>query len=163
MKKSIKFILNGQAVDKEVDVRQSLLDFLRDDLGLTGTKEGCSVGECGACAVIVDGVVIDSCIYLAVWVDGKEVTTIEGLRAADGSLSDLQEHYIEDGAVQCGFCTPGFIVSSHQLLEDNPNPTREEIRHGLAGNLCRCTGYQKIVDAVENTAHARQNAEQKTK
>lgn len=157
MKQTIRFTLNHEAVVKEVDVRQSLLDFLREDMGLTGTKEGCSVGECGACSVIVDGIVVDSCIYLAVWIDGKAVTTVEDMRDNDGALSDLQRNYVDAGAVQCGFCIPGLVVSSHQLLEDNPAPSREEIRHSLAGNLCRCTGYQKIIDAVENTAIERQS------
>lgn len=155
MKRQIEFNLNGEKVSIDVDVRKSLLEMLRDDFGLVGSKEGCSVGECGACSVSVDTEVIDSCIYLAVWVDGKNVVSIEGISNEDGSLSDIQKNYVESGAVQCGFCIPGLIVSSTQLLEENSAPTRQEIRHGLAGNLCRCTGYHKIIDAVENTAKER--------
>ncbi|MBP2098267.1 xanthine dehydrogenase subunit XdhC [Enterococcus rivorum] len=155
MKRQIEFNLNGEKVSIEVDVRKSLLEMLRDDFGLVGSKEGCSVGECGACSVSVDKEVIDSCIYLAVWVDGKNVVSIEGISNEDGSLSDIQKNYVESGAVQCGFCIPGLIVSSTQLLDENSAPTRQEIRRGLAGNLCRCTGYHKIIDAVENTAKER--------
>ncbi len=154
---TIRFTLNDEAVFCTIDIRKSLLEVLREVFGLMGTKEGCGVGECGACSVIIDGRTIDSCLYLATWADGKTVTTIEGVTAPDGTLSDIQEEYIDAGAVQCGFCIPGMIVSSKQLLNDIPNPTREEIRRGLSGNMCRCTGYQKIVDAVENTAKRRQN------
>ncbi len=155
MKKNINFSLNGEQISVEVDIRISLLELLRDELYFTGAKEGCSVGECGACTVIIDGVLVDSCIYLAVWVDGKSITTIEGITNDDGTLTDIQESYVEVGAVQCGFCTPGLIMASTQLLEDNPNPTKEEIRRGLSGNMCRCTGYKKIIDAVEKTAKER--------
>lgn len=155
MKRELNFNLNGEDVSIDVDVRKSLLEMLREEFGLVGSKEGCSVGECGACSVSVDKEVIDSCIYLAAWVDGKSVVTIEGIAEKDGSLSDLQRNYVDAGAVQCGFCIPGLIVSSTQLLEENAVPTRQEIRQGLAGNLCRCTGYHKIIDAVENTAKER--------
>lgn len=155
MTKEITFTLNGERVTAQVDLRKNLLELLREDFGLTGSKEGCGVGECGACTVIIDGKTVDSCIYLAVWVDGKEVTTIEGITHADGSLTDVQQSYVDVGAVQCGFCTPGLVVSSTQFLEDHPDPTREEIRVGLSGNLCRCTGYQKVIDAVEQTAKQR--------
>lgn len=157
MKKDITFILNSEEVTASVDIRESLLDVLREEFGLVGTKEGCSVGECGACTVIIDGVLVDTCIYLAVWADGKKVTTIEGITHNDGTLTDVQENYVEVGAVQCGFCTPGLVMASTQLLEDNPNPTREEIRRGLSGNMCRCTGYKKIIDAVEKTVSDREN------
>lgn len=153
MKQEINFKLNGEAVSCEVDVRKSLLEMVREDFGLTGTKEGCGVGECGACATIVDGRTVDSCIYLAVWVDGKDVTTVEGIQNQDGSLSTLQKEFVDSGAVQCGFCIPGMIMSGTQFLKDNPTPTRQEIRRAMSGNMCRCTGYQKIIDAVENAAH----------
>jgi carbon-monoxide dehydrogenase small subunit len=156
MNQTIEFTLNGETMHYSVDVRQSLLELLRDELALTGTKEGCGVGECGACTVIVDGETVDSCIYLAVWADGKTLTTVEGLAAEDGSLSDVQTAYVQDGAVQCGFCIPGMVLSSTQFLEDNPTPTRPEIKRALSGNMCRCTGYQKIVDAVADVAEKRQ-------
>ena len=155
MEKMIQVSINGREYTKSVDIRKSLLEFLRDDIGMMGAKEGCSVGECGACTVIVDGETIDSCICLAISVDGKSIRTIEGITKADGSLSDVQQNFVDAGAVQCGFCIPGLVVSATALLEHNPNPSRDEIRKGLAGNLCRCTGYMKIVDAVENTAKER--------
>ena len=159
MLKTIHVTVNGRDMDLQVDVRESLLDVLRNRLHLTGTKQGCGVGECGACAVLVDGHTMDSCIYLAVWADGKDITTVEGLSAPDGSLSDIQRNYVDKGAVQCGFCTPGFVVSTTALLNKNNNPTKEEIRRGLSGNLCRCTGYQKILDAVEATVEQRRKKE----
>lgn len=159
MLKTIHVTVNGRDMDLQVDVRESLLDVLRNRLHLTGTKQGCGVGECGACAVLVDGHTMDSCIYLAVWADGKDITTVEGLSAPDGSLSDIQRNYVDKGAVQCGFCTPGFVVSTTALLNKNSNPTKEEIRRGLSGNLCRCTGYQKILDAVEATVEQRRKKE----
>ena len=159
MLKNIHVTVNGREMDLQVDVRESLLDVLRNRLHLTGTKQGCGVGECGACAVLVDGHTMDSCIYLAVWADGKNITTVEGLSAPDGSLSDIQRNYVDKGAIQCGFCTPGFVVSTTALLNKNSNPTKEEIRRGLSGNLCRCTGYQKILDAVEATVEQRRKKE----
>ena len=130
---------------------QTLLDALRDGLGLTGAKEGCGNGNCGACTVLLDGRIVDSCLVLAAEVDGGEVQTVEGI-AQDGELHPIQKTFIEIGALQCGFCTPGFIVSAKYLLDSIPNPTEEEIRLWLAGNLCRCTGYDKIVRAVQATA-----------
>lgn len=157
MLKTINCTVNGRSMELQVDVRESLIDMLRNRLHLTGTKQGCGVGECGACAVLIDGETLDSCIYLAVWADGKDIVTIEGLTGADGSLTDLQQNFVDKGAVQCGFCTPGFVVSATALLDKNPNPSKDEIRRGLSGNLCRCTGYQKILDAVESTADQRRN------
>lgn len=155
MYKLIKFNINGRDVELNVDVRKSLLEVIRNDLGLVGSKEACGVGECGACTVKINDEAIDSCIYLAVWADGKTITTIEGITHKDGSLTDVQRNFIDAGAVQCGFCTPGLIMSSSILLETNKMPTRQEIRRGLSGNLCRCTGYSKIINAVENTAKER--------
>lgn len=148
----ISCTINGTPRTLFVDVRKSLLELLRQELGLTGTKEGCGVGECGACSVLVDEVLVDSCIYLAVWVDGKEVRTIEG-EAQDGKLSPVQEAYVEEGAVQCGFCTPGFIMATTSFVEKNEGRQvgEAEIRKGHAGNLCRCTGYQNILTAVEKS------------
>ena len=155
MKKNITFTVNGKEYSTNVDVRKSLLEVLREELNFTGTKQGCGVGECGACTVIIDGVTADSCIYLAVWADGKNIKTIEGVSDRGGNLSDIQESYIDAGAVQCGFCTPGLILSTEVLLDNIAEPTRDEIRRGISGNLCRCTGYQKIIEAVERTVEKR--------
>ena len=154
--KIINCIINKKKYSIQIDPRESLLEMLRNKLGLIGTKEGCGVGECGACSVNVDGTVVDSCIYLAIWADGKEITTIEGI-SKNGELNDVQKSFIEKGAVQCGFCTPGLIISATNLLEKNKKPSRKEIRRGLSGNLCRCTGYQKIIEAVEDAAEKRIN------
>ena len=151
MKKQMVLVectVNGNDIAEYVDVRESLLDMLRNRLGLTSVKKGCEVGECGACTVIIDGETIDSCIYLAVWANGKNIRTLEGLEK-EGQLSRIQEAFIEEGAVQCGFCTPGFLMSATVLLEKGIPLTREEIRKQMSGNLCRCTGYQNIVNAVE--------------
>lgn len=147
----ITFILNGEKTSIDVSPDRRVVDLLREELQLTGTKEGCGTGECGACAILVDGVARLSCLMLAAQLEGREITTIEGI-APPSRLHPLQEAFVEKGAVQCGFCTPGMIISSLDLLRRNPAPSREEIRNGLSGNLCRCTGYQKIVDAVEKAA-----------
>jgi carbon-monoxide dehydrogenase small subunit len=144
----ISITVNGEVRNPDVSSTTRLLDLLRDDLKLTGTKEGCGKGECGACTVIMNGELVTSCLVLAYQADGAEIITIEGLGFED-KIDPIQEAYIETGAVQCGFCTPGFIISTKKLLEENPNPTDEEIRRGLSGNICRCTGYQKIIDAVK--------------
>lgn len=146
--KEITLRVNGKEVRVEVDVRASLLELLRNGLGLRGVKKGCAAGECGACTVLVNGEPIDSCLYLAVWADGKEIRTIEG-EETEGRLSPVQQAFVEEGAVQCGFCTPGFILSTRALLDSGKKMTREEIKKGLAGNLCRCTGYQNIIKAAE--------------
>ncbi|SHI15013.1 (2Fe-2S)-binding protein [Sporanaerobacter acetigenes] len=146
--KKISLMVNGENKTLDVEEDKRLLDFLRDDLGLIGVKEGCGEGECGACTVIMDGQAVVSCLVMAFQADGSHITTIEGL-AKNGELHPIQKAFIDSGAVQCGFCTPGMILSAKALLDKNPHPTREEIREGLSGNLCRCTGYNKIVDAVE--------------
>ncbi len=150
MHKEISFTLNGKAKTIVVDIRKSLSEVLRKELGLFSIKEGCGVGECGACAVLMNDTLVDSCITLAVWADGKTVETVEGL-SHDGRLTPIQEAYVEEGAVQCGFCTPGFIMASTDFLNKHRNsrPSREEIRKGHAGNICRCTGYDAIIRAVE--------------
>lgn len=153
--KTINFILNGKRVSTSVDVRESLSDMLRDDFGLTSVKKGCEVGECGACTVLVNGEVFASCIFLAIWVDGKDVLTVEGLVDVDGNISDIQQAFIDETAVQCGFCTPGFIMSAEHLLRTGKRYTRDELRKELAGNMCRCTGYQNIINAVEKAMNAR--------
>lgn len=147
----IQVTVNGRPRALDVAPHHTLLDVVRDQLHLTGTKECCTVGECGACTLIVDGRSVNSCLVLAVEVDGSEVTTIEGL-APDGQLSPLQEAFLEKGAVQCGFCIPGQVMSAYALLQRNPHPTVDEIHEGLAGNLCRCAGYQQITEAVLATA-----------
>ena len=144
----MRFTLNGRSVSVEVAGSRRLLDVLREDLGATGTKEGCGEGECGACSVLIDGEVVDSCLVAAGQVEGCEVVTVEGLASADGKLSRLQQAFIEKGAAQCGICTPGMLLAAHVLLQQIPRPTADEVRVGLAGNLCRCTGYTKIIDAV---------------
>ncbi len=151
MKQKISFILNGSPVTVETDPARRALDVLREDLGLTGAKEGCGQGECGACCVLVDGVVKLSCLMAAAQLEGKKVVTIEGI-ARGGELHPVQRSFIEYGAIQCGFCTPGMVISAVGFLKENPSPTREEVREAISGNLCRCTGYQKIVDAVEDAA-----------
>ena len=143
--------VNGKQYTCEVEPRHLLAHVLRDDLGLTGTNIGCDTSQCGACTVLMDGMAVKSCTVLAVQANGAEVTTIEGL-ANDGQLHPLQQAFWDHHGLQCGFCTPGMIMTSNQLLERNPQPTEEEIRHGLEGNLCRCTGYQHIVNAVKAAA-----------
>lgn len=151
MYKRIAFTVNGKAYDLEVDVRESLLEVLRSHLGFTGAKQGCGVGECGACSVLIDGIPYDTCIYLAVWADGKEIRTIEGLVAKNGELSEVQKAFVEEGAVQCGFCTPGLVLTTTALAESGKDYTREELKRELSGHLCRCTGYQTILKAAEKS------------
>jgi carbon-monoxide dehydrogenase small subunit len=151
MKKAVLINVNGTVRRSEVEPRLLLVHYLRDALGLTGTHVGCETSLCGACTVLVDGQAVKSCTMFAVQADGSEVTTIEGL-ASDGELHPVQEGFWERHGLQCGYCTPGMIMAAAQLLERNQQPTREEIRHGLDGNLCRCTGYQHIVEAVEYAA-----------
>ncbi len=147
----VSFTVNGDPVEILVEPWQTLMDALRDELQLTGTKEGCSNGNCGACTVMLNGRAIDSCCMLAAEVEGQEVITIEGL-AKGGELDPLQRAFIDYGALQCGFCIPGFLVSARAYLNKNPHPTEDEIRHSIAGNLCRCTGYDKIVRAIQHVA-----------
>jgi len=145
---TIRFALNGVVVEVDVPGSRRLLDVLREDLRLTGTKEGCGEGECGACSVLIDGEIVNSCLVAAGQVDGCRVVTIEGLALPDGKLSPLQRAFVERGAAQCGICTPGRLLAAHALLQENPRPSADDVRVGLAGNLCRCTGYTKIVEAV---------------
>ena len=154
----IDFKVNGRDYSLEVREDMRLLDFLREELKLTGTKEGCGEGECGACTVIIDGKAVNSCLVLAPEIDGKEVITVEGLER-DGRLHPLQESFIEKGAIQCGFCTPGMLMSAKALLDRNPDPSDEEIMEAIEGNLCRCTGYYKIVQAIRAAAEKLKNGE----
>ena len=151
----INFILNKESVSVDTSTDITLLTLLRDYLKLTGAKEGCEVGECGSCAVMLDGKLVNSCLVAAPSVMGREVITIEGIHAQDGGPNDLQQNFISKGAVQCGFCTPGMVVAGEALLAKKIDPSRLEIREALAGNLCRCTGYMQIVDAIETTAKER--------
>ncbi len=146
----INFVLNGEEIIDEVPVNITLLDYLRDYLRLTGTKEGCGKGECGACTVIMNGRSVNSCMVLIPQVDGKSVLTIEGL--SKNGITKIQKAFVEEGAIQCGFCTPGMVMSTYYLLSKNPHPNEEEIREGLSGNLCRCTGYKKIIEAVKRVS-----------
>lgn len=150
MKKVISFNLNGEDIQVLAEPNRTLLDLLRDDLGLTGTKKGCEAGECGACTVMLDGRPVNSCITLVAEVEGCKVITVEGV-AQDGQLTPLQKQFIDKWAFQCGYCTAGMILSAKALLERNPHPTEQEIREAIEGNLCRCTGYVKIVEAIQAT------------
>lgn len=151
MKQEISLRINGEEYQVSVPPERLLVDVLREDLLLTGTKKGCAEGECGACTVLIDGEPVASCMTMVGQVQGKEITTIEGL-ARDGQLHPIQKAFVELGAIQCGFCSPGFIMVSKALLDKNPNPTEEDIKRAIAGNLCRCTGYQKIVEAIQAAA-----------
>ncbi len=151
---SLTFTVNGSRVSLEVAADARLVDVLREDLGLTGTKEGCGVGECGACTVIVNGKAVCSCITLAAGLGGANVVTIEGV-SKDGGLDEIQQAILDHHALQCGFCTPGIVMSAKALLDENPHPTAQQIQEALAGNLCRCTGYQQVIDAVEDAARRR--------
>ena len=151
MKKKIQFTLNGKPIGLEVPSHRLLLDLLRDEIGATGTKEGCGTGDCGACTVLLDGKPVNSCLILSGELDGADIVTIEGLKIGPG-LHAIQKAFLQDGGAQCGYCTPGMLMMSKALLDENPDPTEEEIRFALAGNLCRCTGYAKIVQAVQDAA-----------
>ncbi len=147
----VRFKLNGREIEIDARPDRRVVDLLREDLGLTGSKEGCGAGECGACSILVDGVSKLSCLMLAAQLEGRTITTVEGLSAGE-ELHPIQQAFVNRGAVQCGFCSPGMVIAAMDLLQRNPNPERGEIRRALSGNLCRCTGYQKIVDAVEAAA-----------
>ena len=155
MLKIVHMKVNGKEVELAVDERESLLDTLRQRLGLTSVKKGCEVGECGACNVIIDGECFNSCIYLAVWAEGKRIRTLESLMGPNGELSDIQQAFIEETAVQCGFCTPGFIMTAVEILESGKLYTDAELRKLLSGHLCRCTGYENILRAVKKTMYRR--------
>ena len=151
MKQPMTFTINGEIYEDEIDVRRTLLEILRENFGLTGTKKGCNEGECGTCTVLLDGKPVASCIVLAVEVQGKSIETVEGLEQ-NGELHRLQQAFIEHGAFQCGFCTPGVLMAAKGLLNKNPKPSEEEVRRAIAGNLCRCTGYNKYVEAILDVA-----------
>lgn len=153
--KEITCTINGRNVTRAVDVRESLADFLRNELDLKSVKKGCEVGECGTCTVIINGESFNSCIYLAIWAEGKNIRTLEDLMGPNGELSDIQQSFIDEGAVQCGFCTPGMIMSAESIIEKNVPMSRDEIRKNMSGNLCRCTGYENIVNAIEAVINKR--------
>jgi carbon-monoxide dehydrogenase small subunit len=156
-KVSIEVVVNGTAHRAEVPARRLLADFIRDDLFLTGTKRGCETGVCGACSILMDGEVVKSCLSLAVQADGHEITTVEGL-SSGGALHPVQEAFVENGGFQCGYCTPGFLMASIAILNETPDPTEEQIRAGLSGNLCRCTGYVGIVESIMAAAEKMRGA-----
>lgn len=151
MKQLIQFTLNGTRVRREVFNHRLLLDLLRDEIGATGTKEGCGTGDCGACTVLLNGKPVNSCLILSGELDGADIVTIEGLKIGP-ELHPIQKTFVQDGGAQCGYCTPGMLMMSKALLDENPNPSEEEIRYALSGNLCRCTGYAKIIEAVQDAA-----------
>mgnify|MGYP005866278025 FL=1 len=153
--KLLSCTINGKKVEKMIDVRASLTDVLRDDFRLTSVKKGCEVGECGACNVLIDGECFNSCIYLAVWAEGKEILTLEGLAGPNGEMSDIQQAFIDETAIQCGFCTPGFILTATEILNAGVEYTDDELRKLLSGHLCRCTGYENILRAVKKTMYRR--------
>ena len=152
---TVRFNLNGKDVERTVDVRASLTDMLRNDFRMTSVKKGCEVGECGACNVLIDGEAFNSCIYLAVWAEGKKVRTLEGLLGPNGELSDIQQAFVDEAAIQCGFCSPGFILTAVEILESGREYTDAELRKLLSGHLCRCTGYENILRAVKKTMYRR--------
>ena len=152
---TVRFNLNGKDVERTVDVRASLTDMLRNDFRMTSVKKGCEVGECGACNVLIDGEAFNSCIYLAIWAEGKKVRTLEGLLGPNGELSDIQQAFVDEAAIQCGFCSPGFILTAVEILESEREYTDDERRKLLSGHLCRCTGYENILRAVKKTMYKR--------
>lgn len=152
---TVHFNLNGKDTERTVDVRASLTDMLREDYRMTSVKKGCEVGECGACTVLIDGEAFNSCIYLAVWAEGKNIRTLEGLLGPNGELSDIQQAFVDEAAIQCGFCTPGFVLTAVEILESGQEYTDEELRKLLSGHLCRCTGYENILRAVKKTMYRR--------
>ncbi|HSD41686.1 MAG TPA: (2Fe-2S)-binding protein [Burkholderiales bacterium] len=152
MKRVVEVTINGERHELALEPYRSLLDVLRNEVGLTGTKKGCDVGDCGACTVLLDGKPVNSCLVLGVEVAGCDIVTIEGLQPDPERLHPLQESFMKHGGAQCGFCTPGFVMMAKALLDENPNPTEEEIRFGIAGNICRCTGYTRIVTAIQEAA-----------
>ena len=152
MSQNISFNFNGNPITMVVEDHWTLLHLIREELGYTGTKEGCGSGECGACTVIVDGLAVNSCLYLAMEIDGKELLTIEGLASADGTLHPIQKSFVDHGGIQCGFCSPGMILAAKALLDENPNANEEEIKDAIAGNLCRCTGYVQIIDSIKTVS-----------
>ena len=153
--KVVHFNLNGRDVERVVDVRASLTDMLRNDFRMTSVKKGCEVGECGACTVLINGEAFNSCIYLAVWAEGKRIQTLEGLTGPNGELTDVQQAFLDETAVQCGFCTPGFLMTATEILDANRLYSDEELRKLLSGHLCRCTGYENIFRAVKKTMYRR--------
>jgi carbon-monoxide dehydrogenase small subunit len=154
MSREISFVFNGNPMRTTIEDHWTLLHLIREELGYTGTKEGCGSGECGACTVIVDGLAVNSCLYPAVEIDGRELVTIEGLASTDGTLHPIQKSFVENGGIQCGFCSPGMILSAKALLDENPNAGEAEIKEAIAGNICRCTGYVQIIESIKAVSGA---------
>ena len=160
MSREVSFVFNGNNMTMAIEDHWTLLHLIREELGYNGTKEGCGGGECGACTVIVDGAAVNACLYLAAEIDGKDLVTIEGLAADDGTLHPVQEAFVEKGGIQCGFCSPGMIMSAKALLDEIPNANEDEIKHGIAGNICRCTGYVQIIDSIKSLSGYYQEEEE---
>ena len=158
-RRTIRVTVNGEEYERDVDVRRTLGDFIREDLRLTGLHYGCEHGVCGACTVLLDGDAVRSCLMLAVQVHGRNLKTIEGVASPDGELSPIQQAFWDNHGLQCGFCTPGMVLATEDFLRNNPNPTRDEVREGMSGNICRCTGYQLIVDSILDAAEALRNGQ----
>jgi carbon-monoxide dehydrogenase small subunit len=152
MAREVSFVFNGNKMKMVVEDHWTLLHLIREELGYTGTKEGCGSGECGACTVIVDGEAVNSCLFLAAEIDGHELITVEGLASDDGALHPIQKAFVENGGIQCGYCSPGMILSAKALLDENPNANEDEIKEAIAGNLCRCTGYVQIIDSIKSVS-----------
>ena len=152
MAREVSFVFNGNEMNMVVEDHWTLLHLIREELGYTGTKEGCGSGECGACTVIVDGEAVNSCLFLAAEINGHELITVEGLASDDGALHPIQKAFVENGGIQCGYCSPGMILSAKALLDENPNANEDEIKEAIAGNLCRCTGYVQIIDSIKSVS-----------
>ncbi len=161
MAREVSFVFNGNKLKMTIEDHWTLLHLIREELGYNGTKEGCGGGECGACTVIVNGAAVNACLYLAAEIDGRDLVTIEGLAVDDGTLHPVQQAFVDKGGIQCGFCSPGMIMAAKALLDENPNANEDEIKHAIAGNICRCTGYVQIIDSIKSVSGFYEDEEEK--